>query len=335
MINHRQALAEEMSIPSLPDLLGPENQVIGANEDLDELLMAWANGNRERLCVFVRLESEGRLKACLGGDDDDGEAECCGGLSEDDEYTSRARKYRGTYSKKRSASGQSGRSAQVNPPVSKDSDQAALDAIDFDFSGLSPSSPIPCNIMDLVLTRQASREQLWVLEGALVRLMLVSDDAVARHQYVLLWMAVFLAKTGSSVPRSFHFHVRKVEDARYGVLTCEEQTTLEELYERRMDTAQAEIREWTDLFRAMFKLRRRWAFPADLMSCGVHPPYSCPFDVDFDRDWSRHSTGMFCMPGAERRTDVVARVSATPVFHRGIFDPFEGNCTRGKKSRYM
>ena len=75
-----------------------------------------------------------------------------------------------------------------------------LEAVAHDFESLTLQEPLPPNIMDLVMARAATREQLWVLEGVLYRQMHTASSAEHRDKFVCLWLVVYRAKRGVQAP---------------------------------------------------------------------------------------------------------------------------------------
>jgi hypothetical protein len=308
MIQPRSALNQALSLTALPDgVFGEECIPVGSSSPLEDVLVAWYTQQSARVDAFLDAPDEEAEDVVEDEeyDEDEDEFGPCAGHSSN---------WRKKY-KSKSKTKRKGKLPAV-PEGDEDASQSHLDARDFKFTGLHPKSPIPSNIMELVLTKDATREQLWLIEGALIRLMMCTEDGQCRMALVKLWACVYKAKSGLDLQLSFFALVDAVVDIRYELLACRPQTSMQVTHSVFMDLRQEEEAEWRCLFKEIFDLRSRWKYPADLMCCGVHPPYQCPVDVSFDREWHRSEGGRSYFD-EERRTDGAARAAANPVFRRG------------------
>lgn len=155
-----------------------------------------------------------------------------------------------------------------------------LQAFDLDFGSLTLRTPLPPDIMDLVMAGTAEPEQLWILEGVLYRQMHSVPDVKHREIFVSLWLAVYRAKRGVQAPfQAFELLrqvVKKAEGLQfvrrpYGLLPSEIEYCCSD--------------EWVLLLMYISELRaRRWKNAADVLE-GV-----------------RHSTDRF-PPGAASNED--------------------------------
>jgi hypothetical protein len=177
---------------------------------------------------------------------------------------------------------------------------------------------------------------LWLAEGALARLVVTTESANERVQFVLMWMCIYRAKSGKRVSVLLESALAEAVDARYAILKCRPQAGLEDMVVRYLDYQKDETKRWRMVLTQLLACRRRWEHPADSMSCGVHSPYTCPEDLTFDRDWSRHVNGLMSTFEMERRTDVVSRISARPVFERMAESSFVAPTyeAQGKRRRF-
>jgi hypothetical protein len=143
------------------------------------------------------------------------------------------------------------------------------------FSDCSIWDPLPSNIMDLVLSDAATKEQLWILEAVLFRCILVSDKP---EGFALMWAAVYRARVG------FHIEGRYF-DRLYDAVNFQPPGLLDRKLTRRTAKhcrveavlsygspvprhrvyPKTQGEAWVAFHHVLLSARMRWQFPGDVL----------------------------------------------------------------------
>lgn len=203
-----------------------------------------------------------------------------------------------------------------------------------DFEGVCIWTELPGDIMELVMSGSAIREQLWVLDGVLVRSMLAADEPFDRAAFCVMWFALFKARTGKMFSRG----ISEVDDLlllRRDLVRCRPQDSLFDNHFQTWKSYSVEQHDWLELFERINVSRMNWKSNADVMSCAHHACYTCPYDAQFDVDWRKSMGAPDVGFVVEPVSDIGVRVKACPSFKRARVVPEndEGGYF-SKKSRY-
>lgn len=175
--------------------------------------------------------------------------------------------------------------------------------------------PITTEMLDRVIDFEATPQELYDLEGSLVKLAVSCSEHDERYSYLLMWAMVYSEMCGFVWGERFLADLDAAYKTRGARTKCSGQVTLKELWARSMTRFTLEFRAWNRVLQSMFDLRSKIREPLDVMSCGNHAAYLCPEDDAFDHDATRSRYCVTPLRAAKRR--LPERELSAEVFLRG------------------
>jgi hypothetical protein len=133
----------------------------------------------------------------------------------------------------------------------------------------------PTDFMADLLSGTASAEQIWCLEGYLLRLLLGCSDPWARYSLSLMWAAVYRGTTGQRVGPHYFTELSYAVKVRQKMWMCERPSPLWKAYQRQRDRLSHEMHCWDFFINRLFRMRAFLHNPADVLTYGLGDEHEC------------------------------------------------------------
>jgi hypothetical protein len=146
---------------------------------------------------------------------------------------------------------------------------------------------VDLSMLQRVLDGRPHPNDLYDLEGSLVKFIVCSADPEERYILCLLWTVVYIGMRGAVRCEYFLVELEAAHETRAERLKCKPQVRLLEAWKAMFSLQQEECCAWDSVIQALFGLRDYLKHPSDVMTCGLHPAYMCPADVTYDIDHAR------------------------------------------------
>jgi len=205
-----------------------------------------------------------------------------------------------------------------------------LDKTTFNPDGVHQGKHRPVELEQLkrLYTCSASPQEVYDLEGALVKFAVTSTEPCERYAFCLMWVAAYIAMRGTKDCEAFVHQVEFAYLRRENRLKCRPQMALAELWKHVHQLQWEEDSSWDTAINTLFHLRRYLKKPLDVMCCGVHPSHMCPQDTNYD--WDRSRSKSVCAGVIRKQSTPKEREKRGAVFARfkvttREFDMYHGN----------
>lgn len=188
--------------------------------------------------------------------------------------------------------------ASNSKPKDRTKMKQLLDKTKFNVEGgpVGEYREIGTDMLQRVLDGSPHPQDLYDLEGGLVKLVVCSSEVDERYALCLLWVLAFSGMRGISDCQHFLNELGVAYQSRGERTKCMPQVRLQEAWKRMHSLHWEEVCRWNGVMQAMFSMRDHLRHPQDIMTCGLHPAYMCPSDDSYDTDQARTKNACVGIP---------------------------------------
>ena len=137
----------------------------------------------------------------------------------------------------------------------------------------------PIDVMADILSGTVSTEQIWCLEGYLLRLLLGCNDPWARYSLSFMSATVYRGTTEQRVGPHYFTELSYAVKARQRIRTCERPSPFWEVYQRQRDRLSHEMHGWDSSINRSFRMRAFLHNPADVLTYGLNDEHERAADA--------------------------------------------------------